>query len=425
MKLKSIRLKNFRCFDDTKDIELKPLTVFVGANSSGKSSVLKFFPLLKHSIKDSLDGILKWNNEDLDFRDFENTVINHDKSKSIEFDLSFEKNDGGSFVIKESIGYDTPTKNKINYFNLVSQDENAYYSITADYSNNKLLYESKSDSLDDTIEYSRHSQNLIPNLFYRTKLASLLKPRVDKLTSIAQEEFENLEKNIYYMQPLRLDIQRRYALDDNEESNRIYSNATNLAYYLNNLTYSDKEELNNWLETNGFDITIDFDRLSAQSNGGMLEIYIKAQGMKISRNIIDLGFGFSQMLPILILMWDSIKKVNQTGYRDNQYSKIVVIEQPEVHLHPKYIGKFATMIANTIRVCKEKQIPICFIVETHSYSFLNKVGTLIYDKQVERDNISVLIFNQMIEEENTIIESKTYDDEGALEDWPINFFDED
>lgn len=424
MKLKSIRLKNFRCFDDTKDIELKPLTIFVGANSSGKSSVLKFFPLLKHSIKDSLDGILKWNNEDLDFRDFENTVINHDKCKSIEFDLSFEKNDGGSFVIKESIGYDTPTKNKINYFNLVSQDENAYYSITADYSNNKLLYESKSDSLDDTIEYSRHSQNLIPNLFYRTKLASLLKPRVDKLTSIAQEEFENLEKNIYYMQPLRLDIQRRYALDDNEESNRIYSNATNLAYYLNNLTYSDKEELNNWLETNGFDITIDFDRLSAQSNGGMLEIYIKAQVMKISRNIIDLGFGFSQMLPIIILMWDSIKKVNQTGYRDNQYSKIVVIEQPEVHLHPKYIGKFATMVINTIRVCKEKQIPISFVVETHSDSLLNKVGDLVRDGEIPNNDINLLIFNQ---KDNGISDIKhiKFETDGTPEDWPVDFFDVD
>ena len=41
-----IRLQNFRSLQDTGEIEIKPLTLLVGKNSSGKSSFLRFFPLI-------------------------------------------------------------------------------------------------------------------------------------------------------------------------------------------------------------------------------------------------------------------------------------------------------------------------------------------------------------------------------------------
>lgn len=40
--MRGIRLKNFRSFEDTGWIELRPITVLVGANSSGKSSFLRY-----------------------------------------------------------------------------------------------------------------------------------------------------------------------------------------------------------------------------------------------------------------------------------------------------------------------------------------------------------------------------------------------
>lgn len=38
----NLKIKNYRCFDDTGTVDIKPITVLVGANSSGKSSFLKF-----------------------------------------------------------------------------------------------------------------------------------------------------------------------------------------------------------------------------------------------------------------------------------------------------------------------------------------------------------------------------------------------
>ena len=124
MILQSIRLRNFRCFEDSGEIELKPLTVLVGANSSGKSSILKFFPLFKQSIDASIDGVFKWSSDPqkdelfVDFYDFENTVINNDTTKTIKMDFIFDKKDEGTFSISESIGYDNTQKEVINSLEL-------------------------------------------------------------------------------------------------------------------------------------------------------------------------------------------------------------------------------------------------------------------------------------------------------------------
>ncbi|MBF0428109.1 MAG: AAA family ATPase, partial [Magnetococcales bacterium] len=47
--MEMIQLKNLKNLTDTGEISLKPLTVLVGKNGSGKSSFLRFFPLLKQS----------------------------------------------------------------------------------------------------------------------------------------------------------------------------------------------------------------------------------------------------------------------------------------------------------------------------------------------------------------------------------------
>lgn len=75
--LRSLRLQNFRSLRDTGDVELRPIIVLVGANSSGKSSFLRFFPLLKQTTQAKSRSPLLWFGEErglVDFQDFENTL---------------------------------------------------------------------------------------------------------------------------------------------------------------------------------------------------------------------------------------------------------------------------------------------------------------------------------------------------------------
>ena len=49
--IKTLRLQNFKAFEDTGEIELKPITVLAGPNSGGKSSILQSLLLLKQTLE--------------------------------------------------------------------------------------------------------------------------------------------------------------------------------------------------------------------------------------------------------------------------------------------------------------------------------------------------------------------------------------
>ena len=83
-----IRLQNFRSLQDTGEIEIKPLTLLVGKNSSGKSSFLRFFPLIKQSLEESKHGPILWYKEKgVDFGDFETTVTKGEDTIVMSFQI--------------------------------------------------------------------------------------------------------------------------------------------------------------------------------------------------------------------------------------------------------------------------------------------------------------------------------------------------
>lgn len=92
--MRSIRLRNFRSFEDTGPIELRPITILVGANSSGKSSFLRFFPLLRQTVEAATQSPLVWYSDKgyVDFGDFSQAVRRGAKPSemSIEFELEFD-----------------------------------------------------------------------------------------------------------------------------------------------------------------------------------------------------------------------------------------------------------------------------------------------------------------------------------------------
>lgn len=89
--LESIRIKNVRSLKDTGRVSLPRITLLVGENSSGKSTFLRTFPLIKQSICKRTDGPLLWAgdvDDYVDFGSFSETVTN-DNSDTIEFEFAF------------------------------------------------------------------------------------------------------------------------------------------------------------------------------------------------------------------------------------------------------------------------------------------------------------------------------------------------
>lgn len=99
--VKEIQIKNFRSLKDTGLQKLAPITLLVGENSSGKSSFLRTFPLLKQSISKKTSGPILWAgdvDDYVDFGSFEETVTN-DGSKAIGFKFKFKTNNLGMIIL--------------------------------------------------------------------------------------------------------------------------------------------------------------------------------------------------------------------------------------------------------------------------------------------------------------------------------------
>lgn len=89
--LKGIRIKNVRSLKDTGRVTLPSVTLLVGENSSGKSTFLRTFPLIKQSICKRTDGPLLWAGDVDDYVDFGSfgETVTSDGSDRIEFDFEF------------------------------------------------------------------------------------------------------------------------------------------------------------------------------------------------------------------------------------------------------------------------------------------------------------------------------------------------
>ena len=131
-------------------------------------------------------------------------------------------------------------------------------------------------------------------------------------------------------------------------------------------------------------------------------------------NLADLGVGYSQLLPVILQLWNS-------AYNNNNITnKCVVVEQPELHLHPAYQAKIADITAEIINDLKNNHERQSFIFETHSQNLINRLGELIEDKKLDHNDVQILIFDNDLN--STQITHSKFNEDGILENWPFGFF---
>lgn len=122
-------------------------------------------------------------------------------------------------------------------------------------------------------------------------------------------------------------------------------------------------------------------------------------------NIADVGFGVSQILPVLVSLLAAEK------------DQIVYIEQPELHLHPRTQFHLARIIASGVTTRGLRAV-----IETHSPSLVRGVQTLVAQQILPAETVSLNWFKQQ-DSGQTEIFSATPDRYGAYGDWPVDFDD--
>lgn len=466
-----IRLQNFRSLQDTGEIKIKPLTLLVGKNSSGKSSFLRFFPLIKQSLEESKHGPILWYKEKgVDFGDFETTVTKGENTIVMSFQIDIlryhfpEPKNKPALNVELSIkkennsNYDYLHSASINYGDV---DINMFFNQGTELKtdiiiNGEVMPSARTYRRDNSLfPYIRTDEVEIDGFDYLTesmrKGTRYIYKTIDDFLFITFEEFNKkingeeyphnkiviFNKIVYanlfellryvefnlrfkvdslvYIGPFR-DAPQRYYRMQNLSANSIDMNGSNIAVYVKELG-AKLETLNDILLTR-FGFTID-----VESNFGQISLFIIKDGNRT--NIIDNGFGYSQILPIILATFQLKDNVNK--YKMSTFSNSLCIEQPELHLHPKMQFEYGCMIADTLKTmedCSSSRIKQKIILETHSRSIIEAIGQNIADKLIDRDDVAVYLFEEHPDKSSvSCVRSAEFNKEGYLNNWPLGFLD--
>lgn len=117
--MNSIRITNMRSLVDTGTIDLKSINMLVGSNSSGKSTFLRVFPLLKQSFFRRINGPILWAGDEEDYVDFgsyKETINKHTENNciGIEFTIPYKVENIENQIERYSILENTKNKHKID-----------------------------------------------------------------------------------------------------------------------------------------------------------------------------------------------------------------------------------------------------------------------------------------------------------------------
>ena len=120
---------------------------------------------------------------------------------------------------------------------------------------------------------------------------------------------------------------------------------------------------------------------------------------------VHTGFGLTQILPVMVAALSATK------------GDIILIENPEVHLHPAGQALMGQFLADVARA------GIQVIVETHSDHVLSGVRRAVKASSLNSEQVAIHFFRPPSDETTQVL-SPTLDDSGNIDDWPDGFFDQ-
>jgi predicted ATPase len=143
-------------------------------------------------------------------------------------------------------------------------------------------------------------------------------------------------------------------------------------------------------------------------------------------NIVDTGYGVSQILPVLGQIWWAANADRAfPGPQAGPASRLLAIEQPELHLHPAHQAYLADALVDPPKMpgVSGARHSTYFIVETHSEALVNRLGDLVSMGRVKPGDIQILLFEpDDSDERKTNVRIAQFGEAGQLIDWPYGFF---
>ncbi|MGK3997350.1 AAA family ATPase [Sorangium sp. So ce1024] len=504
MSLEAFGVKNLRCLTDTGLVPIRPITVLVGRNSSGKSTFLRAFPLLRQSVETPRDSPILWYHERyVDFGSLKDAASSRLSEPEVTFQFRLRLPEQAEVALGDPAfdiavtlaggetphvrGYEIHAEGHVvrweldatgRLLRLVANDETIQTEAPLSLGTKSYLLPTLQPGTEPTLSYHQVPEGLVPEAIdYQTKadtvllepLAALLVPyfhgntSADTIDGVANElflgkrsamlkrlvslsdhtqfqkrvgglqlgddEFEriasaaaarispyiieaadlvlaDLMSRVAYLKPLRVSPERAYRIQ-NLAVDEVDPDGKNLPMFLRSLSTPEAEDFARFTQA-----TLNFET-KVRTTGIHAEILVKEGPAKGFVNLVDVGFGYSEVLPLAAALWSACIRPRM---QKRAPAPLVAIEQPELHLHPAAQAKLARMLVEAVSGSGSK-----IIVETHSESLINGLGKLIHEGHLKAEDVQIVLFDKDEETGEAEVRLAGYRDSGALHDWPYGF----
>ena len=499
-----IKFKNYKAFDEG-EIEIRPLTFLLGANSSGKSSILHLFLMLEQTISnaDKYNAALKTNGHSVSLGEDENLLKDRKREKQLHLEfginaaeyiknvkalqkeivdnstlqtiLLLDREGFHKYIIKDN------KKDSDSIYNLVSILKKRSKNLDERKWGKKFDYPKQDSFLssiksctnvfDETFNPSPDSASIkyvltfnetfqklkvtechvivggkvvvkiltkennsliLSDIFKKEDLDNLTplskdfhfefdglsiqslsehdNPFTDYIMTLVKQAFQSVQdffskKNMNYVGPLRANPQRYYILDDSNSNTTFdHRSGVSLAEVLKK-NKSVRDKINNWLKP--FELNVDVKEFKDVIHN------IKVTQNNLLLDIPDVGFGISQVLPILV-----------EGMMAPP-SATIIMEQPEIHLHPKMQAELADLFIDILQLQTKRKSRINkhLIIETHSEYIIKRIRRRMAEGLISPKDVAIYFVNPRNKEhpDTAEIQLAPISEDGTIE-WPEEFY---
>ena len=431
-----LRLVNLKAFEHA-NVEFKPLTFFLGPNNSGKSSVLAPYRLLAQTIASYDSGIaLLLNGLMGDFGTYRDLVFGNDRRRDFEIWISTKYSRSrrrflGRYLKENDelgirLGYTYRSRRReivLKTVNILRNGESILSTKYSDKSERQLVDRISGKHLPGLMgsTFSRRAifQNFLPR--FPIGLVHLRQREVKGVTdSILKEvefslrtsnyigiEFNEKFRSIEYIGAMRIPPQRTYQYrGESRESVGASGEFASSIMVMDSLrrgTRSRKilENVRQWLRTASLSSDLKIVSLSDRH----YEMHVKHPATKEYENFADVGYGISQILPVLV-----------AGYNLTPGATFIS-EEPEIHLHPRAQAE----LGNFFMKLYQKEVQS--FVETHSEHLILRMQQHVASGKIKSDDIA--FYYVYPKRGKKVVVRLDLDEKGKfIEKWPEGFFPE-
>ncbi len=390
MNITQFTMEDVRCFSERQTLEIRPLTFLVGENSTGKTTALACFHVLANYLQG--EGI-DFNADPYSMGIFKD-IVRNSRPKETTFKLGFTtETDELTVEFSEKIGGIEP----------------AVSLVKLKFSDGEIVFKLENNSAEKRfrlVSFDRkHNQYKINcgtnflDMFYAHSFFRFLQFEARRFL---EGDTEGKEALISYLETLRNSEKGQYSPWDIGYHLSAFS--TSPIRSRPKRTYDPTREFN---DPEGSDVPMLLMRIKAtqqkqwealktqlvefgKSSGLFQNIEIKNLGRSLgapfqlrfkvrgpNANIVDVGYGVSQILPILVHILNS----------DIDEMTHFLLQQPEVHLHPRAQAELSSLLAQLTRQSNRS-----FIIETHSDYMIDRARIDIIRGNIRPEDVSLIYF---------------------------------